>query len=50
MEPLTGTEPMPLLMEAEVAPVDVQDRVEEPPIMMVAGEADMLTVGLAADK
>jgi hypothetical protein len=47
-EPLTGTEPMPLLMEAEVAPVDVQVRVEELPTIMVVGEADILTVGLAA--
>jgi hypothetical protein len=48
MEPLTGTLPIPLLMEAEVAPVDVQVRVEEPPATILAGEAEILTIGLAA--
>jgi hypothetical protein len=47
-EPLTGTVPMPLLMEADVAPVEVHVRVEEPPTVNVAGEAIIFTVGLAA--
>jgi hypothetical protein len=47
-EPLSGTLPMPWLMEAEVAPLDVQVRVEELPTKMVAGEAEIVTVGLAA--
>jgi hypothetical protein len=35
-------------MEAEVAPVEVQVRVEEPPTIIVVGDAEILTVGLAA--
>jgi hypothetical protein len=35
-------------MEADVAPVEVQVRVEEPPTVIVAGDAVILTVGLAA--
>ena len=47
-ELLTGTLPIPWLMDADVAPVDVQVRVEELPTMMLLGEAEIVTFGLAA--
>jgi hypothetical protein len=47
-DPFTGTAPILLLMEAEVAPVEVQVRVEDPPTTMLAGDAEIVTFGLAA--
>jgi copper(I)-binding protein len=44
-EPLTPTDPIPLSMLAEVASVDVQERVDVPPDWMLAGLAERLTVG-----
>jgi hypothetical protein len=44
-EPFTATVPMPLSMLAEVAPVDVQVRVDAPPSWTIAGFAERLTVG-----
>jgi copper(I)-binding protein len=44
-EPFTATVPMPLSMLAEVASVDVQVSVDDPPDWMLAGFADRFTVG-----
>ena len=48
MDPFTGTLPIPWLIDALAAPVEVQVNVEELPLLIVDGEAEMLTVGLAA--
>jgi len=47
-EPLTGTLPIPGLIEAVMAPVELQVSIEELPEKIVAGEAVILIVGLAA--
>jgi hypothetical protein len=49
-EPLSGTLPIFLLIEAEMALVEVQVRVEELPAKMVVGEAEILMVSLAAKR
>lgn len=45
---MTGTLPIPWFMDAFVAPVELQVRVEGLPLKIVAGEAENVTVGLAA--
>ena len=44
-EPFTSTVPMPLLMLAVSASLEVQVSTEDPPSFMVSGAADMLTPG-----
>jgi len=44
-EPFASTVPMPLLMLAVSASLEVQLSTEDPPSLMVSGDADMLTVG-----
>jgi hypothetical protein len=45
IEPLGLTEPMPWSIMQDVALVEDQVRVEDAPVTMVAGLAEMLTVG-----
>lgn len=45
MEPLTGTDPIPLSIEAEVALVELQLSVEVSSGWIVSGEALNITVG-----
>lgn len=47
-EPLTLTSPIPWSIETLVAPVEVQERVEDWPLSIVLGLADKVTVGAAA--
>ena len=45
MEPLTGTMPIPLSIVAFVAFVELQVRIDDCPVSIIAGLAPMFTVG-----